>query len=565
MSLQSAARTAARLTTAVALSLATLAGTAAVTAPAASAEETTTIEAFTECNGGYGSGSGWDDAGRTYLACGSTIRVYTATGAFERSISVPFTADDVAPSPNGAHLYVARGSASPARLDRQGDGSYAVSGWAPQSYSLYGTTYAPKGRWLATDAAGNLYVADGAWTSNSTHTVLKYAPDGRLITRFGEWANSWNTGTFYWQLNGLSVSRDGSQVVTVEGGNDRLQRWGRQADGSYAVTSVFGSNAANHGDRQGDNCNFNGWTGEFASAYDTGFDGAGNFYVLNTTCVEVNKFSPTGAFLKSFDLRHAGASLPHGFAVARNGDVFVPQAQRRIRTSNVVVDPEPTGDTQAPAITRAPAGSLGARTSTTRVPVVFRWAGNDDTGIVKYEVRMRINGGADTAMKLKTATSTNVTRWIEPGRRYELSVRALDAAGNASPWRYSAPVVLDALQESSPALQFTAGWAQAYSPELFGEGLKAASTAGAGVSVTFTGRQIAWIGPRNAGRGASKVYLDGVHVDTVDQYSSSSTSQHRLRLWTKTFATSGTHTLKIVAVGTPDRPRVDVDALVVMR
>lgn len=343
MTLLSAARTA-RLSTVAGLALSVLASTLAVTAPAASARNGATIESFTDCVGGYGpadgysggryaGGSGWDEAGRTYLACGSTVRIYSATGNLHRSVPLPFIAEDVAPSPDGSAFYVARWDASPARMELQGDGGYRHdAAWAPQPYSLYGKTFTPKGHWLATDAAGNLYLADGAWTSNRTHTVLKYAADGQLLTRFGEWANTWSTGTFFHQLNGVSVSRDGSEVVTVEGGNDRLQRWGLQADGSYAVTSTFGSNEQNHADRQGDSCNVAGWSGEFAAPHDTGFDGAGNFYVLNTTCREVDKFSPTGAFLQSFDLRHADAAFPHGFAVARNGDVFVPAAERVIRT-----------------------------------------------------------------------------------------------------------------------------------------------------------------------------------------------------------------------------------------
>ena len=320
-----------------------------------------TVEPFDECSGGFGSGSNWDNADRTYLACGSSVRVYTAAGEFERSIALPFAVSDVAPSPDGAHLYVARGKDAPKRLNRKADGSYAVdAAWAPASYLLDGATVTPQGHWLATDNDGFVYLADGAWTDADSNTVIKYTPEGTVVTRFGAkkcWANtlatcnSWETGFFYWQLNGIGVSRDGSRVYTVEGGNDRLQFWDRQADGTYKVTGTLGSTEANHGNREGDNCNYAKWTGEFASSYDMGIDGAGNIYVLNTTCIEVNKFSPAGTFLASYDLRNPSAVKPHGFAVTRNGHVFVPQAQRVIRNGDGGGGGQDPTDPADPAVT----------------------------------------------------------------------------------------------------------------------------------------------------------------------------------------------------------------------
>jgi hypothetical protein len=58
--------------------------------------------------------------------------------------------------------------------------------------------------------------------------------------------------------------------------------------------------------------------------------------VLNTTCAAVDKFSSAGAFLESFDVRQPDGALPHGLAVAHNGDVYVPQAKSVIRVARPV-------------------------------------------------------------------------------------------------------------------------------------------------------------------------------------------------------------------------------------
>ena len=317
-----------------------------------------TVEPFSECMSDAGldafgfafkSGSSWDSAGRMYLACGTSIRIYDANGAFLRSVPLPsdLFAWDVAPSPGGEYLYVARDyytvtdaearGSGPRRLTRQADGSYVLdSTWRLADYVLPGTgTLQPWGRWLATDAGGNIYVADGAWEEkpNNTsglrqgppHTVVKYSPSGAFITRFGEYKRDETAlGWFFYQLNGLTVSRDGSQVYTLESGNDRVQRWVRQSNGSYRSVDAVGAIGPS------DSCNDQGWSGLFAAPHDVGFDAGGNMFVLNSTCQEVDMFGPSGTFVRAWHLKDDPYPRPHGLAVAKNGDVFIPQSGKRI-------------------------------------------------------------------------------------------------------------------------------------------------------------------------------------------------------------------------------------------
>ena len=79
---------------------------------------------------------------------------------------------------------------------------------------------------------------------------------------------------------------------------------------------------------------------------------------------------------------------------------------------------------------------------------------------------------------------------------------------------------------------------------------------------TFTGRAIALVSTVGPAHGAVKIYLDGKYVTTVDTGATTSADRHVV--WSHAWSASGSHTLKLVVVRTPGRPRVDVDAVLVL-
>jgi hypothetical protein len=87
--------------------------------------------------------------------------------------------------------------------------------------------------------------------------------------------------------------------------------------------------------------------------------------------------------------------------------------------------------------------------------------------------------------------------------------------------------------------------------------------AGASVRLTFTGRGVAWVTTTSPGRGAVRVYLDGRYLGTVD--TSSRAARYRVVAFSRSWAEVGRHTLRLELVGTPGRPRVDIDAFDVLR
>lgn len=342
-------------------------------APAASAADGGySTHPWAGCPGGYNSGS-WDDAGRLYIPCGSPsiIGVYDTNARLVESITTNRFVSDVAPTRDGRYLYLA-GPDGPSRLVRNAQGTWVVDAWTPASYTLWNRQFNVGGHFVATDVAGNVYYADGAWAPNSTHTVVKYAPDGRLITRFGEWARTWELGKFYWALGGLAVSPDGATVYTVELGNNRVQEWARTGNGGYGVQRSIGGTVLNNADRAG-YCDYDGWLGKFAAPYDLGMDRAGNLYVINTTCKQVLKFTPGfAALVANLDVRIGDGDYPrpHGFAVGADGTIYVGENQRMHRPAHgaLPVDGKPPVQPTPPA--PAPAAPAPAATNPAPAPVV---------------------------------------------------------------------------------------------------------------------------------------------------------------------------------------------------
>ncbi|MBC7459882.1 MAG: hypothetical protein H7287_00830, partial [Thermoleophilia bacterium] len=140
-----------------------------------------TAQPWAGCEGGFNAGSS-DASGRTYVPCGtsSVVGVYDASGALVDQIDLGVFATDVAPTRDGSAVYVAN-YGRPFRMERQSDGTWRKGAWSPAAYQLGGQQYAAGGLSVATDAAGNVYLADGAWAPNQTNTVVKYGPDGRVL------------------------------------------------------------------------------------------------------------------------------------------------------------------------------------------------------------------------------------------------------------------------------------------------------------------------------------------------------------------------------------------------
>src|SRR4051794_9096182 len=191
------------------------------------------------------------------------------------------------------------------------------------------------------------------------------------------------------------------------------------------------------------------------------------------------------------------------------------------------------------------------------LPITVTWAAVSRAR--RYRLQTRVDEGA-WGSGIRT-THTRITVSERPGRRYQFRVQAL-VGGVWRSWKQGRSALVTAVEPSND-VTFTGAWKAAPSRRAYSELPVSSTEAGASATYQFTGRSIAWLGVRAPERGKATVYIDSVASQTVDLYAS--TRKDRVIVFARSFASSGTHTIRIVVNGAPaDRPRVDLDALIVV-
>jgi hypothetical protein len=142
---------------------------------------------------------------------------------------------------------------------------------------------------------------------------------------------------------------------------------------------------------------------------------------------------------------------------------------------------------------------------------------------------------------------------------YQYGVAPQDGYGNIASIVTGSRLSPVVYQQASSAFSYSSGWKNSSSSSFLGGSAKYSSTAGKFVTFRASGRSFGFVSFRNSTRGKVKVYVDGVLKATVTL--KSATTRARYISYVASFASSGTHTIKLVVV----KGRVDVDAFVVIR
>ncbi len=235
-----------------------------------------------------------------------------------------------------------------------------------------------------------------------------------------------------------------------------------------------------------------------------------------------------------------------------------------VTTYTVTVTRAASTDLTPPSTTSLSATPrTAAALSGTGVPLRLSWTAATDggSGVAGYEIERSVNGGSWAAVGAYSVRSAAVIAASSGTVRYR--VRAVDGAGNRGGWAYTPTLSPRLVQQSSSAVMYGGTWYGTSSTAYSGGSAKYANVAGRSATYTFTGRSIAFVTTKAPTRGKVKIYVNGAYVATVDLYRSS--TQYRVLVWQKTWSTSGTRTIKLVVVGTAGRPRIDLDAFVVVR
>ena len=223
-------------------------------------------------------------------------------------------------------------------------------------------------------------------------------------------------------------------------------------------------------------------------------------------------------------------------------------------------------DGTAPVV-RAPAVRIrkGATVGAAKVPLSLALTASDaGSGVCRLQVKRRFSTNPYTPVPLLLATSRSASVSVSPAARaYTFAAAATDCSDNTSAFVTAAPVWLSTFQNSSRSITFRGGWSGVHAPNAFGGSVRRSGAAGASAALHFTGREVAWVATLGPGYGSARVLIDGRSVGTVHLHASKQV-QRRV-VFTRTWATSGAHTIKIVGLGTHAHPLVNLDALLTLR
>jgi hypothetical protein len=197
------------------------------------------------------------------------------------------------------------------------------------------------------------------------------------------------------------------------------------------------------------------------------------------------------------------------------------------------------------------------------VSAVVGWTGADTggSGVRSYDLAWSVDGAAFRTILSGLA---HPVAWVglAPGHAYRFEARARDWAGNVGAWTAGATVHASIYDQPSGSIVYHGTWTTVTSSAFYGGSVRYATAAGASASLTTTARSLGFVTTLAVDRGAVQVYIDGTLRTTI---SLNGATTYRRVAYSTAWSSVGTHTIRIVVVGTAGHPRVDLDAFEVVR
>jgi hypothetical protein len=203
------------------------------------------------------------------------------------------------------------------------------------------------------------------------------------------------------------------------------------------------------------------------------------------------------------------------------------------------------------------------------IPVRVEWPAATDnvggSGVKSYVVHRSVNGGAFAPFAEVAAIPAPGLSLDLPNSfvSYRFRVYTKDNADNlsVSP-RYGSTFTTRSFSESNPNVRFSSGWTLSNSAVYVGGKAKFSSTKNASATLSFSGNRVGWYSRLGPTHGQARVYIDGTLTTTVNLFSS--TVVDRKLVFTKNWSSVGSHSIRIVVVGTSGHPKVIVDQIFVL-
>ena len=220
-----------------------------------------------------------------------------------------------------------------------------------------------------------------------------------------------------------------------------------------------------------------------------------------------------------------------------------------------------SADTMPPSVAAGAVAVAGSTLGRSTVRLRFRWSASDGgSGIASQAVRQRRPGGTWRVVERPAPGVGAIVASTEPGRVEAWRVRATDLRGNVSPWAAWPEVEATVRQETASSIAWSGTWKRGTDRADSGGATRWTGGAGRRASVEVRARAVAGVGGRDEDGGRAEVWVDGVHVATVD--TDAAAGQHRAVLFRTAWADKGLHRIELRTLG---GGRVDVDAFVIVR
>jgi subtilisin family serine protease len=241
-----------------------------------------------------------------------------------------------------------------------------------------------------------------------------------------------------------------------------------------------------------------------------------------------------------------GRSLTGGREWLRTGRLV--NAQRAVDAAGPVV--------QAPDRFAVKTGSTIGSTA----PLTVIWPAATDKLHAVAGYRLDKRRGTAAARVADGTTATQARTSVRLGAGYRFALSATDTLGNRSATVTSPVITTSQHSEASSLVRYSRGWGRRSNAAALGGATMTTTRAGATTVIGFTGRALALVATRGPGRGAVRVYVDGVLKTTIDL--ERATTVHRTVVYSTWWTAPATHEIRLVTV---DAGRVDVDGWVVVR
>jgi uncharacterized delta-60 repeat protein len=417
---------------------------------------------------------------------------------------------------------------------------------------------------VALQPGGKIVVAGRSVTPSYDFSVARYNPNGSLDSTFSE--DGKTTTDFFGSQDeaiGVALQEDGRIVAAG---------WAYNGTSFDFALARYNADGSLDGEFDEDGKTNTDFLGNLEIAYDVAIQDDGRIVAAGASASDLalvrynadgtlnNSFSNDGRAKADFG---SDADRARGVALQTDGKIV---AGGSSASDFILARYFGGNDDEAPRVS-TPTQTLQSATAlgTSTVPVRISWSATDAQGdVTRYELQRSTDGGAYAKVALATPTTATLSQSLSPNHNYRYRVRATDDNGNTSFFEYGPRFTVDAHQETSTSMAYTGLWRQQLLGGSYGGQVKFATAAGSTAKLTFTGQSVAWVAPKGSTRGKADVLLDGRKVATVD-LSSSRTLPRRVVYAANGLSPSVTHTLQVKVLGTTGRPRVDVDAFVVLR